>query len=119
MEEEKLREALRAHGVVFALLFGSRATGTAHEHSDVDLAVWSPGDLDVWSLRGALPDEVDVVDVRRAPMGLAGRIALTGHVVLDDDPPARIRWVASTRKRHLDETHRREQFRRDFIAAHG
>ena len=32
---------------------------------------------------------------------------------------ARIRWQADTRKRYLDEAIRREQFRRDFVRAHG
>jgi hypothetical protein len=44
---------------------------------------------------------------------------MTGVVVLDDDPSARIRWQADTRKRHLDEAFRRERFRRDFVQAHG
>lgn len=47
------------------------------------------------------------------------RVAMTGVVRLDDDPVRRIRWVAATRKRHLDERPRRERFRQDFIAAHG
>jgi hypothetical protein len=50
---------------------------------------------------------------------LAGRVAMTGVVVLDDDPSARIRWQADTRKRHLDEAFSRERFRRDFVQAHG
>ncbi len=44
---------------------------------------------------------------------------MTGIVVLDDDPPRRIRWQAETRKRHLDESFRRDRFRRDFMRAHG
>ena len=110
---------LRAHGVVFALVFGSRAAGTAREGSDVDLAVWADRDLDEWRLRGELPEIVDLLDLRRAPEGLAGRVAMTGTLVLDDNPPVRIRWQAETRKRYLDEAFRREQFRRDFVRAHG
>ena len=97
----------------------SHATGTARPGSDVDLAVWPAGDLDDWRLRGELPDGVDLVDLRSAPEGLAGRIALEGVVVLDDDAPARVRWQADTRKRHLDEAFRRQRFLRDFVAAHG
>ena len=116
---DAVRATLRAHGVVFALVFGSRAAGTAHEGSDVDLAVWADRDLDEWRLRGELPEIVDLLDLRGAPEGLAGRVAMTGTVVLDDDPPVRIRWQAETRKRYLDEAVRREQFRRDFVRAHG
>lgn len=119
LDLEALRRTLRAHGVLFALVFGSHAEGSLREGADVDLAVWADRDLDDWRLRGALPDRVDLVDVRRAPEGLAGRVAMTGVVVLDDDPPRRIRWQADTRKRHLDEALRRDRFRRDFVRAHG
>jgi uncharacterized protein len=115
----ELQGVLRRHGVRFAVVFGSHADGTAREDSDLDLAVWADQPLDDWRLRGALPDIVDLTDLRRAPEPLAGRIALTGQVVLDDDPVQRIRWQASTRKRHLDEAFRRERFRRDFVQAHG
>ena len=114
-----LRETLRRHGVVFALVFGSRVDARARPDSDVDLAVWSPTALDEWSVHGELPDAIDLLDLRRSPDGLAGRVAMTGVVVLDDDPPTRIRWQADTRERHLDEAFRREQFRRDFVRAHG
>lgn len=115
----ELQAVLRRHGVRFALVFGSHAEGGATPGSDVDLAVWSDDPLDDWGLRGALPDTVDLVDLRRAPDGLAGRIALTGRVVLDDDAVQRVRWQATTRKRHLDEAFRRERFREDFVRAHG
>ncbi|HVM15256.1 MAG TPA: nucleotidyltransferase domain-containing protein [Egibacteraceae bacterium] len=116
---EALRRTLRAHGVVFALVFGSHAEGRPREGADVDLAVWADRDVDDWRLRGDLPDRVDLLHLQRAPEGLAGRVAMTGVVVLDDDPPRRIRWQADTRKRHLDEALRRDRFRRDFVRAHG
>lgn len=116
---DELRSVLRRHGVVFALVFGSHAEGRAGTGSDVDLAVWAPRPVDDWALRGALPGTVDLVDLHRVPEVLAGRIALHGVVVLDDDPPQRIHWQADTRKRHLDEEARRRRFRTDFVAAHG
>ena len=119
LDLDALRATLRRHGVAFALVFGSRATGPARPDSDVDLAVWSADPLDGWSLQGELPDIVDLVDLARAPEYLAGRIAMEGVVVLDDDPAARVHWQADTRKRYLDESFRRERFRRDFVAAHG
>lgn len=118
IDVDHVRAVLRDHGVRFALVFGSHAKGRGTARSDVDLAVY--GDRAVgWDLRGALPDEVDLIDLRVVPDGLAGRIAIEGEVVLDDDPVARIRWQAETRKRHLDEARRRRQFRRDFVNAHG
>lgn len=119
LDTDDLRRTLRAHGVVFALVFGSRAAGTPRTGSDVDLAVWSKGAIDVWRLRGALPDTVDLLDLMAASEGLAGRVAMTGQVVLDDDPRERIRWQAQTRKRYLDETSRRRRFQADFVRAHG
>ena len=116
---DELRRVLRRHGVRFALVYGSHAQGTAGAASDVDLGVWAQPVLDLWALAGDLPEIVDPVDLQRAPDGLAGRIALTGVVVLDDDPVRRVRWQADTRKRYLDEAPRREAFRRDFVRAHG
>lgn len=116
---DDLRGLLRQHGIAFAVVFGSHSEGRARAESDVDLAVWSPGTIDEWRLRSELPEPIDLVNIHGAPEGLAGRIALTGVVVLDDDPPRRIRWQAQTRKRYLDEAGRRERFRRDFVAAHG
>jgi predicted nucleotidyltransferase len=119
LDLEQLRTVLRRHGVRFALVFGSHAEGRARPSSDLDVAVWSDSPLDEWRLRGELPDIVDLLDLRHAPETLAGRVALHGVVVLDDDPAARVHWQADTRKRYLDEAPRREQFLRDFLAAHG
>lgn len=115
----EVRRVLRQHAVAFALVFGSWARGEATSGSDVDVAVWGREPLDLWALAGALPSSLDLLDLRTAPEGLTGRVALTGVLVLDDDPAARVRWQADTRKRHLDEEPRRRQFGRDFVAAHG
>lgn len=118
LDVDALRTVLRDHDVCFARVFGSHAGDSQRSDSDVDLAVWSPRPLDRWPLEGSLPDRVDLVDLRTALSGLAGRVAMTGVVVLDDHPPTRMRWQADTRKRHLDEAVRRDRFRRDFVAAH-
>lgn len=70
--------------------------------------------VDLWVLGGQLPGKVDVLDPRTVPENLAGRVAMEGLIVLDDDPAARVRWLAETRKRYLDETPRRAQFMKDF-----
>lgn len=116
---DALRTVLREHGVAFAFVFGSRARGDHRVDSDVDLAVWSPQPVDQWTLRAALAEEIDLLDLRTAPEFIAGRVSLEGMVVYDADPASRIAWLADTRKRYLDESFRRDRFRRTFVAAHG
>ena len=79
----------RAPEVVFALLFGSRAAGTARPDSDYDVAVWLQPPLDDsqrhdWLRRAdaALtpPDDVDLVVLNEAP-ALLGHRALMGRIL--------------------------------------
>ena len=107
---------LRAEGARFALLHGSRATGAFRPESDVDVAAWwgrdAPASFDV-----LLPPGVDLLVLDGAPLELAGRIALDGVVLFDDDPPARVRWVATTRKIYADELPRLQRSHREFLEA--
>lgn len=108
--------ALRGRGAAFGLLFGSRARGDHRAESDTDIAAWwlrdPPASWDV-----DLPAGVDLVVLNGAPLELAGRIALEGIVVFDDDPAARVRWVADTRKVWLDERPRYQRAHREFLEA--
>jgi len=109
-------EALREADAVFALVFGSRARGDHRDDSDVDIgAWWARGFPAAWDV--SVPDGVDLVVLNTVPLELAGRIALEGVVLFDDDPPARVHWVADTRKIWLDERPRFERAHRDFIEA--
>ncbi len=109
-------QALRQAGASFAFVFGSTARGTATGTSDLDIAAWWQSTAPLaWSTE--LPDEVDLVVLNTAPLELAGRIALEGRILFDDDPPARVRWVADTRKIWLDERPRFERAHRDFLEA--
>jgi len=93
---------LRAHGARFAFVFGSRARGDSHTGSDLDVAAWWPGDAPApWEV--SLPDRVDLLVLNRAPLEMAGRVALEGEILFDDDPPAQVAWTATTRKIWLDE----------------
>jgi uncharacterized protein len=108
---------LRGAGARFALLHGSRAAGSPRADSDIDIAAWwpskAPRAFDV-----LLPSGVDLVVLNGAPLELAGRIALHGRVLFDDDPPARVRWTATTRKIYADEQPRLRRSHREFVEAH-
>lgn len=105
---------LRAAGARFALLHGSRATGTHRPDSDVDVAAWwgrnAPPSFEV-----LLPPGVDLVVLDTAPLEIAGRIALDGKLVFDDDPAARVRWTATTRKIYADELPRITRSHAEFM----
>lgn len=107
---------LRGAGARFGLLHGSRAAGSARVDSDVDVAAWWPSDppptFDV-----LVPPGVDLMVLNGAPLELAGRIALHGRVLFDDDPPARIRWTATTRKIYADEQPRLRRSHHEFAEA--
>lgn len=107
---------LRDAGAVFALVFGSRARGDDRPDSDLDVAAWWPADPpNSWDID--LPAGVDLVVLNTAPLELAGRISLEGEVLFEDDPAARVTWVATTRKIWLDERPRFERAHRDFLEA--
>jgi predicted nucleotidyltransferase len=110
--------SLRAAGARFAFLHGSQVAGTAREDSDIDVAADfggadpAPWDVDV-------PPRVDLVVLDRAPLELAGRVALHGELLFDDDPPARVAWQARTRLMYLDEEARQKSLDRVFFEEHG
>jgi hypothetical protein len=110
----QLITALRASGAAFAFVFGSRARGDAVASSDLDVAAWWPKDPpDNWSV--GVPDGVDLVVLNSAPLELAGRVALEGEILFDDDPGAQVRWTATTRKIWLDERPRFEAAHRLYL----
>lgn len=108
--------ALRAAGARFALVHGSRATGTHGPDSDLDVAAWWDGTAPA-SFDFLLPPGVDLTVLNHAPLELAGRIALDGIVLFDDDPPTRVRWTAMTRKIYADELPRITRSHREFAEA--
>lgn len=118
LDRDGIVAALRAAGAVFAYLHGSVVAGAAGPGSDVDVAAWF-GRTDVvpWDVAATLPDRTDLLVLDAAPLELAGRVALRGELLFEDDPAARVRWEAQTRKIYLDEQPRIRQARRDFATA--
>lgn len=113
VDEGAVIEALRRAGARFALVHGSRTEeNTARPDSDLDVGAWWAGEPPAaWDV--PLPPYVDLVVLNDAALWLAGRIAQHGRLLFDDDPKARVQWLADTRLRYLDEIPQiREQYRR-------
>jgi len=87
-QQREITAVLRAAGARFALLHGSRVNGRARPDSDIDVAAWWDGAAPA-SFEVDLPADVDLVVLNGAPLELAGRIAVDGQLLYDDDPPAR------------------------------
>lgn len=109
-------EALRRHGAVFAYVHGSRADGTAGPGSDVDIAAYFDGAAPQ-AFEVLLPAGVDLLVLNRAPLELAGRVALHGKLLFERDPGARVVREATTRKIYLDELPRLNRAHREFADA--
>ena len=82
--------------VVFAVLFGSRAQGTADESSDVDVALQFPDEMDIHerfrlrnridaSLQEYAEGFVDVSDIGSLPTPIAHAALLDGIVLVGDE----------------------------------
>ncbi|HZI98003.1 MAG TPA: nucleotidyltransferase domain-containing protein [Actinomycetales bacterium] len=110
---DRIVAALRSAGATFALLHGSRASGSARPDSDVDVAAWWLGQAPP-AFEVDLPPRVDLLVLNQAPLELAGRVAVDGVLLFDDDPAARVRWVATTRKMYFDERPRMLRAHREF-----
>ena len=116
-DEADIAAALRRLGARFAFVHGSRATGEgARPDSDLDVAAWwAETPPQSWEIE--LPAIVDLVVLNRAPLWLAGRIALEGRLLFDDDPPSRVNWQADTRRIWLDERPQILRSQREFRRA--
>jgi len=113
--EEEVTRALRRAGAAFAFLHGSRVSGGERPDSDLDVAAWWGGDAPPsWEVE--LPSGVDLLVLDSAPLELAGRVALHGRLLFDDDPPARVHWQARTRLVYLDEEERQRRVDEIFYA---
>ena len=93
-----LRELLQGRtDVRLAIVFGSRARGTATPTSDIDVAVRAPG-ADLLGLAAGLSRatglEADVLEVEDAGVPLLARIVREGVLVHEARPGAGARWRA-------------------------
>ncbi|WP_343709888.1 nucleotidyltransferase domain-containing protein [Mycobacterium sp.] len=90
--------------------------GTARDDSDVDIAAYFGGQPSQ-AFEVLLPAGVDLMVLNRAPLELAGRVALHGKLLFEHDPGARVVWEATTRKIYFDELPRLTRAHREFADA--
>ena len=108
---------LRQAGAQFAYLHGSRASGRGQAKSDIDVAAFFGGPRPPSSFDILLPLGVDLLVLDSAPLELAGRVAVAGRLLFEDDRAARVHWEAMTRKIYFDELPRISRAHREFVAA--
>lgn len=124
---ESLKRALADDPrIAYALVFGSAARGTAHVHSDVDVAIGLTegprltalelGDL-ISRLEAAVGRPVDLVDLESAPPGLAFRIFRNGQVLIERDRARLVARRARAILEYLDFKPFEEQFARGVLVA--
>lgn len=110
MSTSAVDRVLAAAGVRFAYLFGSRATGRHRPASDADIAIMPGQPLDLLAEAG-LADRlanalrvpaVDLVDLRRAPLRMRGRVLEDGRLLYSTDEPGRVDFEVRTRSEYFD-----------------
>jgi predicted nucleotidyltransferase len=110
--DDRIRTILESDPrIAYAIVFGSIARGTAHAHSDVDVAVGlcagvrlsalDVGDL-IAQLESAVRRDVDLVLLHEAPPALAYRVFRDGRVLFERDRAARVERQTRAILEHLD-----------------
>jgi predicted nucleotidyltransferase len=124
---ERLRPALEADPrIAYAILFGSRGRGSAHDQSDTDLAVGLSrgarlsvvelGDL-LSRLETAAGGPVDLVLLDEAGPGLAYRVFRDGQVLFERDRAVLVARKARAILEYLDFRPVEEAFTRAVLGA--
>jgi len=96
--------------IAFAYLFGSRAAGKANRLSDIDIAVYlasALGPSGHLKLLGDLidifhTDEIDLVVLNSAPIGLKMRVLKQRRLLADNQPYVRHRFESLTMRSYFD-----------------
>lgn len=109
---DRLRRAIEADPrIAYALVFGSQARGTAHHHSDVDVAIGLDGGRQLGTLElgeliarleSAINRSMHVVVLDEAPPGLAYRVVRDGRPIVIRDEQALQARVARAVLEYLD-----------------
>jgi predicted nucleotidyltransferase len=110
-----------APDIELIVLFGSRASGRARPHSDLDIAVRGGGPVDLETLYLALAprlgtDRLDLVDLRTAGSVLAFEVARHGQPLFERGPGTFRRFQALASRRYADTAKLRRAQRRAIHA---
>ncbi|MCP1673996.1 putative nucleotidyltransferase [Natronocella acetinitrilica] len=133
MSTEAIIQQLRAcfsevqPSVLAAYLYGSHARGEARPGSDVDVALLLKPEHAAATLVGPirriqgelerrLRCEVDVLDLRSAPVDLVHRVLRDGVLLVENDANARIAFEVDARNRYFDLLPYLQEYRRRPVA---
>lgn len=99
-QNQELEKYAREKGIKFIVLFGSRATGTANNDSDFDVAVYLKDDKSVFGdlslgeysemleklkeCFGFNPDKIDLTDLNSANILLRREVTVNGKLLYGD-----------------------------------
>lgn len=105
---EAIVAVLRRHGASFAYHDHRPSTLSSAPHTDRTVAAWFDPDRplpDPAVVRAEIGPVVDDVELlNRAPLEFGLHVARTGRLILDDDRPARVAWLADIRMVELDQS---------------
>lgn len=120
-----MRAYLARTGVVFAVLFGSHARGSAGESSDVDIALRFPDEMDDrerFRARNRIDADlqeyaeafVDVSDIDSLPTSVAYAVLRDGITLVGDERDVE-EYLDRVRREYEASADERERERREFI----
>ena len=123
-EQASLETILGDEGILFAYLFGSRASGTAHARSDADIAVMPSRPLGLLErerlvlglVRALGVPDVDLIALDRAGLELRGRVVQEGRPIYSADEPARVAFEVRTRSEYFDFVPTLRTLERSYLA---
>ncbi len=102
--------------IKIAILFGSRAKGTARADSDIDICVMgTTKDAEEKALEYGFVN-VDIVPFHRIPLAVQYRVFKDGKILFSKDDTLLQKTKFWTIKRYLDEKHWRDKFTKKVLA---
>ena len=109
LKSKQLQSVAERYEINTLYLFGSYVDGSYHEDSDIDLAFLSTGYENkfdygrlYFDLQEEVNREIDLIDLRKAPLTFAYSIIKDGRVIYDLDEDIRTDFEDDTIRKYLD-----------------